>query len=234
MFDGVSGEIEWPLDKDGYEIIPLEPDSAVEKQGLAAQFNRPDKQGEMLLKRGVIRRKGGAIRNYRPMEENPGLARRLAGIYSDKATYTDPTDQDILEFASKYGLLNGDGEELVRDWVYAAKYIHLFAEAIDRGNKASAREIFNDRVTPHMTVRLVGSKAGKLTANWTMAVTPTNLLGALWMQIAAELTHGAKMQKCDAADCREWFPARPNKRFCNNRCKTANHRLEKVGRASVG
>ena len=74
-------------------------------------------------------------------------------------------------------------------------------------------------VVPDMTVRLVGSKAGRPTANWNLEVQPTNLMAFAWLQIASELTVGRGMKKCEAQDCLEWFPERSNKRFCSNRCK---------------
>ena len=83
--------------------------------------------------------------------------------------------------------------------------------------------MFNDAVLPSMTVRLVGSKVGKPTANWKLEVEPVNLMALAWLQIASELTIGKRMKKCEASDCLEWFPDRSNKRFCNNRCKMAHH-----------
>ena len=92
------------------------------------------------------------------------------------------------------------------------------------GDKIKAREVFNDAVVPGMTVRVVGSKSGRLTANWKLEVEPVNLIALAWLQIAAELTTGRAMKKCNAPDCLEWFSDRSNKRFCNNRCKMAFHR----------
>ena len=77
---------------------------------------------------------------------------------------------------------------------------------------------------PGMTVRLVGSMSGRLTASWNLEVEPVNLIALAWLQIAAELTIGKVMKKCVSPKCLEWFPNRSNKRFCNNRCKMAFHR----------
>jgi len=114
----------------------------------------------------------------------------------------------------------------VRDMVQTCKYLHVFASAIDRGDKTKAREVFNDAVVPSMTVRLVGSKKGRTTANWKLEVEPVNLIALAWLQIASEITLGKRSQKCEAPDCLEWFPLKSNKRFCNNRCKMAYHHYQ--------
>jgi predicted RNA-binding Zn ribbon-like protein len=132
-------------------------------------------------------------------------------------------NHDILEFAGQYGLLTGDQVMRVRDLIYTAKYLSLFAQAVDEGRKHQARQVFNERVAPHMTVKLVGSKSGKPTANWSLEVEPTDLIAVAWLQMAQELTQDKRLKKCNAPDCLEWFPDRSNKRFCNNRCKMAFH-----------
>ena len=112
----------------------------------------------------------------------------------------------------------------VRDVVYTSKYLHVFAQAIDREQKKMAREVFNQAVVPSMTVRMVGSKTGKPTANWSLNIVPTDLMAAAWLQMAGEMTKGDKMKKCEAPNCSDWFSYRANKKFCGNRCKMAFHK----------
>lgn len=228
IFEPVTGGFKWPVDQDGYEIVPVEDVDEVPRLAQAGNFYRSDVQDRHLLRRGVIRRKGGTDRWYRPLEEVPGMARRLASL-DRQDNRGIPEDKDILEFASRYGLLGNHQTEHVADWIILARYLSAFAAAIDRDDKTLAREIFNDRVVPPMTVRLVGSKTGRPTANWSLAVAPTNLSGAVWLQIANELTTGKRMHKCEAPDCLEWFPFRGNKRFCDDRCRNSAHRYEKRG-----
>ena len=152
-------------------------------------------------------------------------ARQLAAMFQyENPIVQSPTDDQILAFSNRFGLLVPGKKMYVRDIVLTCKYLHLFADAIDRGDKLKAREVFNDAVVPGMTVRVVGSKSGRLTANWKLEVEPVNLIALAWLQIAAELTTGRAMKKCNAPDCLEWFSDRSNKRFCNNRCKMAFHR----------
>jgi hypothetical protein len=223
-FDKTSGALKWAVDTKGYEIIRGEYPAKDEPTMLEANFIRPALQDASYMKRGIVRRKGGELRYYEPMTEAPGIARRLANMYVDEPLSQQPHDDEIINFVESYGLLGETDTMAVRDLIYTSKYIHLFAGAIDRGEKQLAREIFNDRVMPRMTVRLVGSKSGRPTANWKLEVAPTSLVGTAWLQMAQELTQDKTLKKCDAPGCLEWFAYRSNKRFCENRCKMAYHK----------
>jgi|TARA_B100000315_G_scaffold232327_1_gene244478 predicted RNA-binding Zn ribbon-like protein len=224
IFDKTSGALKWAVDTDGYEIVHEDNSAENVPTQLEANFYRPDKQEAAYVRRGVVRRKGGELRKYEPMTEAPGIARRLAEMYVTEPLSQRPSDEEILDFVGSYGLLVEADAMAVRDLIYTAKYLQLFAQAIDGGKKRLAREVFNERVMPRMTVRLVGSKSGRPTANWNLEVAPTTLFGVAWLQMAQELTQGKKLKKCDAPDCLEWFPDRSNKRFCKNRCKMAYHK----------
>lgn len=227
MFDPLTGSLMWTVDEGGYEILEPEEMDELPVSGLDAEFLRPLKQESFYRRRGIVRAKGGEARTYKPMEEAPGLARRLAGLHEISPLSNRPTDEEILGFCAVYGLLVPGSAMWARDLIYTAKYLHLFAEAIDAGRKHIAREVFNERVVPRMTVKLAGSPAGRTTTKWTLEVEPIDLIAAAWLQVAQELTHGRKMKKCEAPDCPEWFAHRSNKRFCGNRCKMAWHHHER-------
>ena len=222
MFNSTTGDLTWSVYTAGYEVVDAEEEANVPEAHLGTNFFRSEKQQAYLLKRGVVRAKGLETKEYVPSSEADGLARQLVAMfqYEDQLVQS-PTDDQVLAFCNRFGLLVPGEKMYVRDIVLTCKYLHLFAEAIDRGDKLKAREVFNDAVVPGMTVRLVGSR---LTANWKLEVEPINLIALAWLQIAAELTTGRAMKKCNASDCLEWFPNRSNKRFCNNRCKMAFHR----------
>lgn len=224
MYDVLSGELIWSVDTAGYEIDPDTEPQPMDDSNVAARFYRSKPTDEMYEKRGVIRAKGGEQRKYRPMQDTPGLARRVAGLYPLGSKEIVPNDVEILEFASKYGLLFAGDEMPIRDFIYTAKYLSAFASGVDNENRHAARDVFNDRVLPRMTVRLVGAASGKPTAIWKLDVEPTDLISAAWLQMAAELTDGKRLKKCEAPDCLEWFPDRGNKKFCYNRCKMAFHK----------
>lgn len=219
LYDLLTGELTWHMDAAGYEIIETENLGVAQRTKLDANFYRPEKQEAYYANRGVVRAQGGELRSYKPVTDTPGLARRLAGLYDEDPFLNRPTDADVLEFVSDYGLLSAGTEMPVRDVIYTSKYLYLFSVAMDAGDKHGARQLFNERVLPTMTVRLVGSKTGRPTANWTLEPKPINLISAAWLQMAQELTHGKSLKKCAAPDCLEWFPERRNKRFCGNRCK---------------
>jgi hypothetical protein len=224
MFNSTTGDLTWIVHTDGYEIVDVTEEENVPEAQLGAGFYRPEQQQDWLLKRGVLRAKSKGSRTYTPSSEAPSLARRLASMFQTEDPLAEtPSDQQVLAFNNRYGLLIPGNKMYVRDLVQTCKYLYIFAGAIDRGDKAKAREVFNDAVVPGMTVRLVGSKSGRPTANWELEVEPVNLIALAWLQIAAELTVGKGMKKCEAPDCLEWFPERSNKRFCNNRCKMAYH-----------
>lgn len=231
LYDLLTGELTWYVDLAGYEIVETENLRAAQQANLDANFYRPDKQEAYYARRGVVRAKGGELRSYKPSIDTPGLARRLAGLYDESPVLNRPTDADVLDFVSRYGLLSAGTEMPVRDVIYTSKYLYLFAAAVDSDKKHDARQLFNERVLPSMTVRLVGSKTGRPTANWTLEPKPTDLISAAWLQMAQELTHGKSLKKCAAPDCLEWFPERTNKRFCGNRCKMAFHNAKKHQRS---
>lgn len=233
MFSAETGQFIWSVDTAGYEIDHDAEPMDMEDSRIAAWFYRPESTDRMYEKRGVVRAKGGEKREYTPMQDAPGLARRLAGLYPLSTTKLVPTDEDILRFVCDYGLLVMDDEMPIRDIVYAAKYLSAFTSGVDNQNRLMAIEIFNERVIPRTTVRLKGSTTGKPTANCRLDVEPTDLISAAWLQMAAELTHGKKLQKCEAPDCLEWFPERSNKRFCNNRCKMAFHKQSRDTRLQL-
>ncbi len=225
MFNSTTGDLTWSVCTAGYEVVEGGEEKNVPDAHLGTNFFRSEMQQAYLLKRGVVRAKGLETKEYVPSSEAGGLARQLAAMFQYENTIVQsPTDDQILAFSNRFGLLVPGKKMYVRDIVLTCKYLHLFAEAIDRGDKIKAREVFNDAVVPGMTVRVVGSKSGRLTANWKLEVEPVNLIALAWLQIAAELTTGRAMKKCNAPDCLEWFSDRSNKRFCNNRCKMAFHR----------
>ena len=226
VFNSTTGELTWSVHTAGYEIVEAGEEADVQEASLGANFYRSETEQDYLLKRGVVRAKGEQERSYVPSDDARGLGRRLSDMFQyDDPRVQSPTDEQVLGFCNSYGLLVLGHAMFVRDMIQTCKYLHLFVEAIDRGDKAKAREVFNNAVVPDMTVRLVGSKAGRPTANWNLEVQPTNLMAFAWLQIASELTVGRGMKKCEAHDCLEWFSERSNKRFCNNRCKMAFHRV---------
>ena len=107
------------------------------------------------------------------------------------------------------------------------QYMRSVVEAINAGDKFAMVSIFNQHVEPHMAIRIEAVPL-KLP---TLHVVPMNLLGAMWLQVAGELTKGIQFRQCKW--CPNWFPYGPgtvhkrNKEFCSDRCRKAWNRHQK-------
>ncbi len=213
---------EWYVDQDGYE--------AVSAEDLPEGVRRPVLQAPTLpAGQGFyLKRKGGPLRTYRPLEEHPALFRQFA--------YLSRTPQAFLEFANEFGFLGVDCSEHPESatWLEHSPYWHThvqgflyIVEGIDRDEKHSIASIFNQYVAPDMTVRIEAATAKRSA----LQVVPLNLIAAMWLQIAGELTDGTTFRKCDW--CPTWFPYGPGtghretRRFCSPRCRKASNRYEK-------
>ncbi len=222
-------DFEWYVDQRGYEAV-----SAEElPEGMDRPIlDDPPKTGWFL------RRKGGPLRWYRPLEEHPGLFRRFACLPYEP--------QEILRFANEFGLLganrvhdfvDGDLQEHLHEreedvlwWRPHITYMHDIVEGIDLGNENSMAEAFNRSVVPPMRPR-IEVEHGKRRS---LQIAPTTLLAAMWFQVAGELTDGTKFKKC--LSCSNWFPFgkgtghRQTKSFCGDACRKRWHRhKEKEG-----
>ena len=101
---------EWAVDQHGYEPVSAEE--------LPAGVERPV-LGEPPINGGWwIRRKGGPLRWYRPLESRRGLARGLARRFA----YLSKEPQAILKFANQFGFLGvgqtGFEEDVIEEHVW--------------------------------------------------------------------------------------------------------------------
>lgn len=214
---------EWFVDERGYEPV-------------SAATNQPVREREVLKEPAIgggwtLRRRGGSLRKYYPLVDEPGLARRFA--------YLSREPQEILGFVREFGFLGVgrlehpdelDWDEEVQWWHTHIQGMRHIVEGIDGGARLKIASIFNDYVgrdKPSMTVR-IEIREGKLPSQ---KVVPTNLLSALWLQVADEITKDVNFRQCE--QCPRWFGYGPGtqhretKRFCSNRCRQAWHRKQK-------
>ncbi len=215
----------WSIDQDGYqpisaEVLPLGVESPILKD--------PPVGGGW-----CIRRKGGPLKEYWPLEAEPGLARRFA--------YLSREPQEILDFANEFGFL-GFGrlehpdelawEEPVSWWRTHIQGVRHVVEGIDAGAKYEMASIFNDYVGRDKLSMIfqIETGEGKLPS---LKMAPTNLLSAMWFQIAEELTGSINIRQCER--CPRWFrygsgtQHRKTKRFCSDRCRKASNRQQGSG-----
>lgn len=214
---------EWRVDKRGYEPV-------------SAGKDQPTREKEVLKEPEIgggwaLRRRGGSLRKSYPLEAESGLARRFACL--------SRKPKEILDFADEFGFLGFgrlehpdelDWEEEVQWWHTHIQGMRYIVEGIDAGARLKMTSIFNDYVgrdKPSMTVRIETGE-GKLPSQ---KVVPINLLSAMWLQIADELTGTDNFRQC--RQCPRWFAYGPGtrhretKRFCSARCRMAWHRHKK-------
>ena len=145
---------EWYVDQDGYEAVSAaDPPEGVQRPVLQAA-SLPAGQGFWL------KRKGGPLRAYRPLEKHPGLFRQFAHL--------SRTPQAFLEFANEFGFLGvgqsghpDDVASLEHSWWW---HNHIqgfrdYLEGIDDEDKHSIASVFNQYVEPQMTVRIEVARA---------------------------------------------------------------------------
>ncbi len=231
---------EWQVDQSGYEIVSAAedlppPDPEVAEDGGLAEVERPVLDDPPIGGGWYIRRKGGPLSAYRPLESARGLARQFASLPEKTPKgKTVLRPQALLKFANEFGLLGVGLSEHPRDEDGRWWYDHVWGvrhviQKIDDGKKKEMASAFTENVVPQLTVRIEVPLEG----NPSLKVAPLNLLSAMWIQIAGEITDQTKFRRC--LWCPKWFPHGPGtghkatKRFCSDRCRKAWNRQRGKG-----
>ncbi len=224
---------EWQVDQSGYEIVSAAedlppPDPEVAEDGGLAEVERPVLDDPPIGGGWYIRRKGGPLRAYRPLESAHGLARQFASLPLEEP-------KKIREFANEYGFLaaefSGHSVPLTylehgQLWYAHIKGVSHVVQEIEAGHKQAMAAAFTEYVVPQMTVRIEAPLEGRPS----LKVAPLNLISAMWLQIAGEITDETKFRRC--LWCPQWFPHGPGtghkatKRFCSDRCRKAWNRQQ--------
>ena len=206
----------WAVDQHGYE--------AASAEELPPGVKRPVLEEPPIGGGWWIRRKGGPLREYWPLESARGLARQFASLPREP--------QALLDFANQFGFLGvcqtgferNVVEEYALYWHQHMDFMRGVIKAIDDSNESLGIQTFNQHVEPHMTIWIETSPRNRPVKH----VAPMNLLAAMWFEIAGELTEGTKYHKCER--CPTWFPYgsgtghKKTKRFCSDRCRKAAKR----------
>ena len=215
---------EWQVDQSGYEIVSAE--------HLPPGVERPILESPPIGGGWNIRRKGGPLKAYRPLEDTRGLARQFASLFS-KPQPLEPEvlePQDVLKFANEFGFLGvgpSEHEEHQLWWRTHIQGVRHVVQQIEAGNKQEMATAFTEYVEPSMTVRI----EAPLGERPLLKVAPLNLISAMWLQIAREITNKTKFRKC--LQCPKWFPHgsgtghKSTKRFCSGLCRQAWYRDQK-------
>ncbi len=217
-------QFEWFVDQDGYELIP--PPERPDKPKKNATYLTGQLDG------WALKRRGGTLRGYRPLQEFPGLFRQFREL--------DLSPQAAQNFANEFGLLGHpflDRDMLTPEnevatgssgWENRIITMKMICDDLDYGLRDTAINHFNSYVLSFCNVIIRNERAKRPSLD----VVPTNLMSCLWLQLAGEITDGTRFKKCRV--CPSWFPVGPGtghretKEFCSSKCrKKQNYALRK-------
>jgi hypothetical protein len=228
---GIFTELNWPVDQHGYEFIEVDGEDFM-----------TGRQSTMK----VIIGKGGPSRKYSPMVGEHSIHRDLADA--------DDTDEGVLEFCSKYGLIShdrvvddlgrlgrkspGGGTPLFNKASgmigvdYATGYLDMFLITQSQARKAIH---FLDQSLPGeaadifnlMSVHVTPQiDLGGIRKKKSWRLIPNSLGDAVWMMIEKEISGEVKWRECE--NCKTWFvPPSAKRKYCKDSCKTAAYRQRK-------
>jgi hypothetical protein len=214
---------QWPVDRDGYALVRVGGD----KSGYP--MDHPFWTANTLLSSAsagydAIRRVGGPLQYYFPLEDAPGLWRQFA----EKCTGLD----GVLSFVSEFGLLTNtasvDGRELgdTPDAILGtAERIRYIAALLDAGNRRAAADTLIEY--PPRVIELL--RWNDRAARPETILVPVDLRHALLHQAAETIAHNYQWRPCGNDDCPQWFrigtgAATARREYCSNRCRVAASR----------
>jgi hypothetical protein len=151
----------------------------------------------------------GPVVMKRSLELWPSLYVQFANL--------DPTPENCVEFAKKYGLLgtyreNGD-EEPISDWKHHAEQFNRVKRMVE-GRKLSPQSSDDLRLAD------IDLRLRPLRGQLKLALVPRSLLTAIKLQFAQRISSGASIRTCQ--HCGIWFEAgvgtdrRADARFCSD------------------
>lgn len=219
-FVGRPFHFEWWVDQDGYEFVEPEPEPPGPRPRRALLISgRPPS--------ATIKRKGGPLRSYRPLDDYPGLFLEFA--------HTRRTPEACIDFTNRFGFLGLSSfgvrpdeieSERFDDWKDSSWGVERMVSCIETALNNSEplgglAKSFNEMARPHMRLRMTCKPGGTPEP----AVVPDTLYGALWLQVATQISVAKQYRQCKS--CSTWFPygpgtgGRSTKVFCSDRCRTA-------------
>ena len=217
---------EWPVDQDGYDVIEKT------ESGVSEDLIFLSGQLRGIDDRRAVRRRGGPLRFYRPLEEAPALFLELAHLEKSPAA--------VIEFANRFGLIGyappRPADEISEEplWAWFGMIDALAAaEGLLKRYRAGEVQISDwiDAINSAMNPELIPKLSLPPGKKPRIVAHPRTLADALQLQFMFQITHGRTFKQCD--HCSAWFPFgrgtgnRSRKRFCTNKCRVAAHRRRK-------
>ena len=214
----------WVVDSAGYEVQherPTRPSTGT----IDAQHSR----GPWLV------RKGGELRRYLPLTEQPDLFLRFMGLGDTNLVSL----ANITEFAAEFGFLNvwpapypKPDSESIPYWLRRLSELRSFVQMSSRDDKEQAALYFSAYLRPRAWMSL-RYDAGRLRQQ----IYPSDLVSAMGIQAADATLEGVRLKQCRT--CPAWFRYGPGtghrarKVFCSDRCRVAwNRKNNKEGAVS--
>ncbi len=150
------------------------------------------------------------------------------GLFLDFSALTN--DNQILEFAKRYGPLNkGWMQEDLKTWRDA---ISLMSKGLPQAQMIVTQDsrLTNANETL-MRLRLliddnIDDTRAITTAGGKIAIMPKSLLAAMWLNFAKWLNGDLILERCSF--CQSWFEkTHHNRHFCDGRCKAGSYNANK-------
>jgi hypothetical protein len=198
-------QFEWPVDQEGHWI------------------ERMVGSGKTLAQTGsydVVRRRGGPLKFYRPLEKNPGLWRQFAEF--------DASAQSAIRFADQFGLLTTGDWCGLPQFAELAEILLKLADLLDGNDRESAASIFTIAMRGRPTLTTGIRRLGE-TNRFDFVLSPLSLASALLLQAGQAITGNQQFRRCRA--CPTWFRlgggTTVRREFCSDRCRVAWSRRQK-------
>jgi hypothetical protein len=164
--------------------------------------------------------------------KNPMAVSKLHREFAD----LELIPEAIQDFANKWGNLGGERAKRIPsgsvevvgvEWSSWVSQVHQARLAL-RGELQDATKFINLQLRQHTAGAYLSNDSDTPKVH----LVPKNLQGAIWLQIAQELSGFTEHNKCQAPTCVKWFaidPSKPGRKpiYCSKRCAKRAERAKK-------
>lgn len=177
---------------------------------------------------------GWPNRAYEPLLAHTGMFREFGelSLLSDRG-------EGFLAFANRYGPLFGDTRtELLDDWVRHTKAVQTVvvvwdsvrAGKTDPGALVNVAQAVDNAARRHVLSKFLYDPRRRRCYH---DVTPLDLIGVIWLQLADAVINDREYLRCPASECGRWFARSPAgkgplKNHCSVACKQRHYRHRKL------
>jgi hypothetical protein len=137
--------------------------------------------------------------------------------------------EDVGAFATLHGLLGiaAEGGESLESWKQEIAAMKQAMSLSDKKDWSGLANEINSKLRDYLAPQIVSPFP---TANLEIELTPKNLLGQMWMQLALYLSSGARHGPCRVCKKTTMIVTvgnRQERRTCGNACRTSYSRLRR-------